>query len=247
LRRCDLEDIVVAGSSYSLATPNDPLRGASCPESEARLVFQAKRGHQGAFGELCERYSQKILRTALRITRNREDAEDALQDSFLSAFVHIRKFDGRSSFYTWLTRIAINSALMKLRKNRACREISMDEPLDGGEERAHYEPADASPDPEARCAQRERATMVSGAVRRLRPAIREAVEMRHLQEFSIKETAQALGISVEATKGRLFHARAALRKASRQSAIGQLRLHRQQEFFWARNDGQRQASCGGTA
>jgi RNA polymerase sigma-70 factor (ECF subfamily) len=228
----------VASISCSLASAGDRFSSAQAA-SEAHLVYEAKRGHQGALGELCERHFQKLFRTALRITRNREDAEDALQDSFLSAFVHIRKFDGRSSFSTWLTRIAINSALMKLRKNRACREISIDDPVDIGEEQVHCEPADSSPDPEARCAQRERANMISGAVHRLR----QAVEIRHLQEFSIKETAQALGISVEATKGRLFHARAALRKASRRSAIGQLRGRRQRELFWTRHEAQHQTSC----
>lgn len=214
----------MASISSSLANANNQLRVPALAVYEARLVADAKRGHQAAFGELCERHSQKLFHTALRITRNREDAEDALQDSLLSAFVHLRKFDGRSSFYTWLTRIAINCALMKLRKNRACHEVSIDEPIDIGEERMHCEPADAAPSPEARCVQRERETMVTVAIRRLRPAIREAVRVRHLQEFSIKETAQILGISVEATKGRLFHARVALRKAARLTSIGSGRV-----------------------
>jgi RNA polymerase sigma-70 factor, ECF subfamily len=214
----------VASIPSSLANANSQLRVPALAAYESRLVADAKRGHQGAFGELCERHSKKLFHTTLRITRNREDAEDALQDSLLSAFVHIRKFDGRSSFYTWLTRIAINCALMKLRKNRACHEVSIDEPIDSGEERMHSEPADAAPSPEARCVQRERETMLTVAVRRLRPAIREAVRVRHLQEFSIKETAQILGISVEATKGRLFHARVALRKASRLTSIGRARV-----------------------
>ena len=210
-------------SSY-LADTSSTLRVPAPAAYETRLVAEAKRGHQGAFGELCERHSEKLFHTTLRITRNREDAEDALQDSLLSAFVHIRKFDGRSSFYTWLTRIAINCALMKLRKNRACHEVSIDEPVENSEERKRCEPADGTPNPEARCVQRERETMVSMAVRRLRPAIREAVQIRHLQEFSIKETAQTLGISVEATKGRLFHARVALRKSARLTSIGRARV-----------------------
>jgi RNA polymerase sigma factor (sigma-70 family) len=214
----------VASSPSCLANASSQLRVPSLATYEARLVADAKRGHQSAFGELCERHSKKLFHTTMRITRNREDAEDALQDSFLSAFTHIRRFDGRSSFYTWLTRIAINCALMKLRKNRACHEVSIDEPIDTGEERMHSDPADAAPSPEARCVQRERETMLTVAVRRLRPAIREAVRVRHLQEFSIKETAQILGISVEATKGRLFHARVALRKASRLTSIGRARV-----------------------
>ena len=193
---------------------------------EDRLVADAKKGHQRAFGALCARHHKRVFRTVLRITRNHEDAEDALQECFLSAFVHIQKFDGRSSFYTWLTRIAINSALMKLRKNRACREVSMDEPVDANDERPRLQPIDAAPNPEARYAQRERETIVHAAVRRLRPAIRHALEIRHLQEASMKQTAEILGISLEATKGRLFHARIALRKAYRLAALGQTRVRK---------------------
>ena len=85
---------------------------------EKRLVAAAKYGESVAFDVLCERLTPRILRSLLRITKNREDAEDALQDSLLSAFIHIAEFDGRSAFSTWLTRIAINSALMILRKKR---------------------------------------------------------------------------------------------------------------------------------
>src|SRR5579862_6858373 len=84
--------------------------------SEQQLIAAAKYGNKSAFGELCERHTKQIVRVAIRVTRNREDAEDVMQDSFLSAYVHLKKFDGRSKFVTWLTRIAINSALMKLRK-----------------------------------------------------------------------------------------------------------------------------------
>jgi RNA polymerase sigma-70 factor, ECF subfamily len=149
----------------------------------------------------------------LRITKNREDAEDALQDSFLSAFVHLRNFDGRSSFSTWLTRIAINSALMKLRKNRGSREVSMDEPTGVGDTSPRFEPADSHPDPEAHYAQRERRRIVVGAIRALRTNLREVVEIRELQEGSLKEAAKRLGISVAAAKARLFHAKVALRKS----------------------------------
>src|SRR6201998_398189 len=94
---------------------------------EDRLVEAAKRGHSTAFGTLCERYSQQLFRAAHRITRNREDAEDAVQDTLLRGFVHLRDFDGRSSFATWLTRIAINSALMILRKKRAIPSVPFED------------------------------------------------------------------------------------------------------------------------
>src|ERR1700682_5389861 len=94
--------------------------------SEEQLIAAAKTGRRAPFGELCERHVKKVLRVIHRITRNREDAEDALQDCLLSAFVHVKDFDERSRFATWLTRIAINAALMKLRKNRGAREVPMD-------------------------------------------------------------------------------------------------------------------------
>src|SRR6202140_2661983 len=96
--------------------------------SEEQLIAAAKTGRKAPFGELCERHVKKALRVIHRIMRNPEDAEDALQDCLLNAFVHVKDFDERSRFATWLTRIAINAALMKLRKNRGAREVPMDEP-----------------------------------------------------------------------------------------------------------------------
>ena len=192
--------------------------------SDESMVEAAKGGHSTAFATLSERYRQQLFRAAHRITRSCEDAEDAVQGALLRAFVHLRDFDGRSSFSTWLTRIAINSALMRLRKNRASREIPMDESAGSGDTLSRFEPADWRPDPEEHYAQRERQSIVAGAVHGLRPAIRTVVEIRELQECSIKETAQRLGLSVAAAKGRLFHGRAALRKALRLKTIGRARM-----------------------
>jgi RNA polymerase sigma-70 factor (ECF subfamily) len=138
----------------------------------------------------------------------------------------LESFDGRSSFSTWLTRIAINSALMRLRKNRASREIPMDESAGSGDSVSRFEPADWHPDPEERYAQQERQRMVAGAVRDLRPNLQKVIEIRELQEGSLKETAQKLGISLAAAKARLFHARAALRKAPRLRAMKQGQVRR---------------------
>jgi RNA polymerase sigma factor (sigma-70 family) len=194
--------------------------------SEQILVAAAQRGQAAAFDALCQPHTHKLFRSTFRITRNREDAEDALQDALLSAFVHLKNFDGRSSFATWLTRITINAALMKIRKNRAAREISMDWTADDGEKWQRYEPADYHPDPEEHCVLQERDRMVRRAVSSLRPAIRKAVEIRQLQECSMKETAEILGVSLPAAKGRLFHARAALRKKFRFRNTGLARLRR---------------------
>ena len=182
--------------------------------TESKLIADAKRGHRPSLEALCEAAAPKIIRVLYRITRNREDAEDALQDCFLRALIHLKEFDGRSAFSTWLTRIAINSALMNRRKNRKAREVSMDDLNDEGQAWLREQLADNAPSPEQVCAERQQKKLLDDAIRTLRPRIRAAVEFRQLQELSMRETAKTLGISVAATKGRLFHARAALRKTN---------------------------------
>jgi RNA polymerase sigma factor (sigma-70 family) len=180
---------------------------------EKRLVEAAKGGRGTAFDTLCERYRQQLFRAAHRITRNREDSEDAVQDALLRAFVHIRNFDGRSTFSTWLTRIAINSALMILRKKRAPLETAVVSADDFGADGLPYEVADRAPNPERRYAQNEEVRILKRAVSTLRPSLREVVEVQQLQERSMREAARAMCISVAAAKGRLFHAKVTLRKS----------------------------------
>ena len=180
--------------------------------SEQELVASAKSGEREAFGELCDYHADKMFRVTYRITRNREDAEDAVQDAFLSAFVHLRDFDGRSKFATWLTRIAINAALGKLRKKHGMRELPMDEPGTGDEFRSRFEVPDRAPNPEETFHRNERKGIVMAALERLRPRARKVVEFNQLQERSTHETAQMLGISAAAVKARMFHARIALRR-----------------------------------
>src|SRR5271169_2836908 len=180
---------VVVPMEENLVVENLVLRDECEGLDEKRLVAAAKYGESLAFDVLCERLTPRILRSLLRITKNREDAEDALQDSLLSAFIHIAEFDGRSAFSTWLTRIAINSALMILRKKRTSHEISMDGSLDSDMKAAPWEMPDLAPNPEKRHAQNERENILRGAVRNLRPAIRKVIELQQLQEHSMKETA----------------------------------------------------------
>ena len=203
----------------NLAGENLAFRDECEGLDEKRLVAAAKYGQSVAFDVLCERYAPRIMRALYRITKNREDAEDALQDSFLSAFVHISEFDGRSAFSTWLTRIAINSALMILRKKRTSHEVSLDGCGDADEKSASWEMPDHAPNPEKRYAQSERENILRGAISTLRPTIRKVIELQQLQERSMKETAQIIGISVPAAKARLFHAKVALRKAPRLKSI----------------------------
>jgi RNA polymerase sigma-70 factor (ECF subfamily) len=204
-------------SGYTMGAQKSKLNGANTAGrpggwSESELIAAARNGDSSAFGILCERHAEMILRVTFRITRNREDSEDAVQDSFLSAFVHLASFDERSRFATWLTRIAINSALGQLRKKRGVREISMDEPASESQTLPHLELPDRAPDPEENCHRRERREIVDAAVGRLRPRNRKVVEVHQLGEFSMKETAKILGISMAAAKARMFHARATLRR-----------------------------------
>ena len=194
--------------------------------SEEQLLAAARKGDQAAYGEICKRHSKKILRITLRITRNYEDAEDALQECFLKAMMHIRDFDGRSQFSTWLTRIAINAALMKIRVKRKYRESSIQPAAEFSGERPVIELPDRSLNPEDIYSEREKAMILREALYALRPRIRAAIEICHLQERSVTETSRKLGISVAATKGRVFHAKAALRKSRILKRIASAKVQR---------------------
>jgi RNA polymerase sigma factor (sigma-70 family) len=174
--------------------------------SDEALVADAKMGHGSVFDELHERHRERMFRVAHRITRHREDAQDAVQESFLSAYVHLKKFDERARFSTWLTRITINAALMKIRKNRVSREVRVEDAADA------VELSDSVPNPEEICARTEQKAALRDAIAKLRPTLRNVVELYDLQECSLHETAERLGISIAAAKGRLFHARATLRR-----------------------------------
>ena len=169
--------------------------------------------HALGFDALIAPHIEKILRTAYRITRNREDAEDAIQDALLQALLHFEDFDGRSAFGTWLTRIAINCSLMILRKRKNARTVSLDGASDSEESKAFQQVRDPVPDVEERYLQKERETTLRDAINALRPSLRNVVELRHLGERSMPETAEIIGVSVSAAKARLFHAREALRKS----------------------------------
>ncbi|HEY2469996.1 MAG TPA: sigma-70 family RNA polymerase sigma factor [Terracidiphilus sp.] len=179
--------------------------------SDEWLVAAAKDGNTNAFEELRDRHFRAILRTTYRITRNREDAEDALQDSFLKVFTHLNSFEGRSSFSSWVTRIAINQSLMILRRRRTKNDQSIDAGDDYGGSADKWEMRDVREDPEHLYARHERSELLRGAIRRLRPCLRTALELQRAQEYSIREIADALGISTAAAKSRLFHGRLSLR------------------------------------
>jgi RNA polymerase sigma-70 factor (ECF subfamily) len=197
--------------------------------SENQLIAAAKSGRRAPFGELCERHMKQVSCVTRRIIRNREDAQDAAQECFLNALVHLKDFDGRSQFATWLTRIAINAALMKLRKNRGTREVPIDEPNPSSEPVAQREFRYDAPDPEESCSVGERKQIVKSAISGLRPRARNVVELIHLQEHSIRETAQILGISTGAVKTRMFHAKIALHRMPSLQSVGSSNCARQAE------------------
>jgi RNA polymerase sigma-70 factor, ECF subfamily len=181
--------------------------------ADEALVSEAKNGSQRAFEMLVKRYQRRFFLLALRYTRVRADAEDIVQETFLRAFVHLHEFEGKSSFSTWATRIAINQALMSLRTRRALREVPMDDSSSDQERTPLPEPTDASPDPEATCSQKERAGILSAAMRQLRPGMRRAIHLKEMEELSAGETAVRMGVSVGTVKARVFHARRKLGKA----------------------------------
>lgn len=221
---------------------NAKPRGSAHGLSDESLVEAAKRGHSMAFATLSERYRQQLFRAAHRITRSCEDAEDAVQDALLRAFVHMTDFDGRSGFGTWLTRIAINSALMILRKKRASLEIATDCNDDFGADALRYEITDHRPNPERRYAQSEEEGMLKKAIQGLRPTLRVVVQIQQLQERSMRETAEAIGISLAAAKVRLFHAKNALRRSMIPILVHQPRFANG-FVFCPRGDGSRRANA----
>jgi RNA polymerase sigma-70 factor (ECF subfamily) len=175
------------------------------------LVAAAKLGNHAAFVELWARHSNTAFRMAYRITGNHEDAEDVIQDAWMKAYVHLNTFDGRAKFSTWLTRIAINSALMILRRKRVRPETSME--ITDGDTWPYREIADQTKNVEELYARHERVERLRRAICHLQPTLRNVVELRQSNDRSVKEIAELAGISVAATKSRLLRARKILRKA----------------------------------
>ena len=200
-------------------TTSMTLRARSSPENfntlacNARalvMILAAQAGSAAAFDELQILYSARLFNIILRITKNREDAEDALQNTFLRAYVSLRQFEGRSSVYSWLTRIAINSALMILRRRRARPEASLPCFSELEDFYMQAEVEDPAPDPEQICALRELRENLSFAIQKLKPPLRTPIEIRLDQELSLNELAETLNLTVPAVKGRLFRARSRL-------------------------------------
>ncbi len=182
------------------------------PGAEEDLVTAAKSGDEPAFEILFKRYQPRIFRLALRYTRVREDAEDIVQQTFLKAFVHLHRFEGKASLCTWLTSIAINEALMLLRRGRALRQVALDDSSQDESATRGRQIPDSGPGPEMSHLQQEEAQVLCAAIDELKPRTRTAIELRELAELSTQETARRMGLSVASVKARVFHGRRKLRK-----------------------------------
>jgi len=199
--------------SFRVAIPIPPdgtlSRCISEPVSskDHHLVLAAQSGCQIAFKQLWDLYSRRVYRTLLGVTNNPQDAEDALQDAFLRAFMALESFEGRSSFYSWLTRIAINSALGILRRRRSRPEASLDLDLQREDQGAPKEFRSLAPDPEQIYAEQEAREKLVQAMQRLPPEFRNALQTRITENCSVKELARRLSISESAAKSRLYRAR----------------------------------------
>lgn len=179
---------------------------------ERPLLDRARAGDDAAFSELVSRYERKIYRLARNITQNDEDAEDVLQEAFLKAYTHLGNFQGDSKFYTWIVRIAVNEALMKLRKRRGDKFVSLDDDIETGEDQVQREIAVWDGNPEQTYSQEEMRRILDEAIAGLKPAFRSVFQLRDVEELSTEETADTLGLSIPAVKSRLLRARLQLRE-----------------------------------
>jgi RNA polymerase sigma-70 factor (ECF subfamily) len=191
---------------------NIQLRVSEPASNELLLVRAAKAGEIQAFEELVRRYERNVFRIAQHITQNREDAEDVVQDAFLKAYTNLEQFQEQSKFYTWLVRIAVNEALMKLRRRRPERTVSLDQEVQTEEDSMPREVADWSPNPEQQYNQAELRDILSKTIQGLPTGFRTVFVLRDVEGLSTEETAEALGLSIPAVKSRLLRARLQLRE-----------------------------------
>jgi RNA polymerase sigma-70 factor (ECF subfamily) len=185
-----------------------PQREDPCgAEDDLTLVHAIKCGHASAFEKLVRKYDHKLLRIAQSVTNNREEAEDVVQEAFLKVYERLGQFQENAKFSTWLARIVVNEALMKLRKKRTAREDSLDGGFQSDRDILLTDVADWSPNPQEHYGAVEFRKILIKCLLRLRPTLRMVFVLRDMEELSISETCEALGLSAVAVKARLFRAR----------------------------------------
>src|SRR5258707_6948472 len=176
------------------------------------LVHASKKGDVAAFEELVKRYDRRLLRISQTVTSNREDSQDAVQEAFLKAFQHLGEFREDSQFSTWLIRITVNQSLMKLRKRRTIKEVSLDQDVGTDGDILPMEVADWAPSPEQIYGTSELRDILIKSLERLRPILRAVFVLRDIEGLSIHQTAEVLNVSQAAVKARLWRARLQLRE-----------------------------------
>ena len=196
----ELNDAVTVGSPSFITS------------EEVALLASARAGDSAAFECLVMPHWDALLRVTQRILRNREDAEDAVQTALLDAFRNLNGFHGRSRFSSWLTRIAMNAALMHLRVSRRKRETSLDEISETGEARARFHLVETRLNPEQEYLSKEGRVLLAKGLKQLGPLYIEVLNLRNMQELSAKETARMLALPVGTVKARLHRARTKLRR-----------------------------------
>jgi RNA polymerase sigma factor (sigma-70 family) len=199
-----MSSIVPLGMSSQIG---DHLREVS----DDMLVAAAKSGDSMAFQELSKRHTYRLTLQINRVTRNWQDAEDAVQEATLRAFLQLNRFEGRSTFSTWFTRIAINSALMSLRKKRCMEQPVTPDTMEEVTSRT-WDPIEVRPTPEQELMKREREELLTESIRRLRAPLRTVMLLQQTRDCSIRDIAGIMGISVPAVKSRMARAKTELRK-----------------------------------
>jgi RNA polymerase sigma-70 factor (ECF subfamily) len=174
--------------------------------SDEEVVARVVQGQTALFEILMRRHNERIYRTARAILRDDREAEDVMQQAYVNAYVHLRQFDGRAQFSTWLTRIAVNEAIARARR------LGRYEPLDTETTTPGLMPVSSIADPERQAYAREMGTLMESAIDRLPDGNREVFVLREVEGMSTSETAQALGVSDDVVKTRLSRAKAALRR-----------------------------------
>jgi RNA polymerase sigma-70 factor (ECF subfamily) len=176
------------------------------------LVHATREGDMSAFEQLVLRYDRKLFRIAQNITHNREDSEDAVQESFLKAFQSLDGFREQAQFSTWIYRIVVNVCLMKLRTRNRSKEVALEDDSQNGEGVVPLDVADRAQNPEELFQTSELRNILTKGLQRLSPVFRAVFVLRDVEGLSVADTAEVVGISSSAVKARLFRARARLRQ-----------------------------------
>jgi RNA polymerase sigma-70 factor (ECF subfamily) len=196
-----------------IATARVPSTGVPAKWDEPDVVARAKNRSRTAFDELVTHYERRVFRLAQNITHNNEDAEDVVQNAFLKAFRNLPGFRGDSRFYTWLVRITVNEALMKIRRRPLHKEIAIDEPKETDDSSIPLEIEDWGPNPEQRYSEQELQQILATTMNELQPGYRTVFQLRDVDGLSTEETAEVLALTSSAVKTRLRRARLTLRNS----------------------------------